>query len=101
MTFKPEAFKPDLGPVSPALRALLAPKGVLRSGTNLSNFLLVTGKTETGDPVGAVTRVPCAHATRCQTQPWWRRSSRITAATPAAEASLSVFQLRGAMKLTP
>ena len=45
-------FKPDLGPVSPALRALLAPKGVLRSGTNLSNFLLVTGRTTTGDPVG-------------------------------------------------
>lgn len=30
----------------------LAPNGVLRAGINLSNFLLVTGKTEAGDPVG-------------------------------------------------
>lgn len=30
----------------------LAPTGVLRAGINLSNFLLVTGKTESGDPVG-------------------------------------------------
>ena len=30
----------------------LAPTGVLRAGINLSNFLLVTGKTATGDPVG-------------------------------------------------
>ena len=30
----------------------LAPTGVLRAGINLSNFLLVTGKAENGDPVG-------------------------------------------------
>jgi len=30
----------------------LAPTGVLRAGINLSNPLLVTGKTDTGDPVG-------------------------------------------------
>ena len=30
----------------------LAPTGVLRAGINLSNFLLVTGKTASGDPVG-------------------------------------------------
>ena len=30
----------------------LAPNGILRAGVNLSNFLLVTGKTATGDPVG-------------------------------------------------
>lgn len=34
------------------LRALLAPTGILRAGINLSNFLLVTGKTDTGSPVG-------------------------------------------------
>jgi polar amino acid transport system substrate-binding protein len=33
-------------------RAELAPTGVLRAGINLSNFLLVTGTTEDGDPVG-------------------------------------------------
>ena len=32
--------------------AELAPTGVLRAGVNLSNFLLVTGRTEAGDPVG-------------------------------------------------
>ena len=30
----------------------LAPTGVLRAGINLSNFLLVTGKTKSGDPEG-------------------------------------------------
>jgi polar amino acid transport system substrate-binding protein len=33
-------------------RAELAPTGVLRAAINLSNFLLVTGKTPEGDPVG-------------------------------------------------
>ncbi len=32
--------------------AELAPKGILRAGINLSNFLLVTGKSPTGDPEG-------------------------------------------------
>ena len=30
----------------------LAPTGVLRAGINLSNFLLVTGKSAAGDPEG-------------------------------------------------
>ena len=34
------------------VRAELAPTGVLRAGINLSNFLLVTGKTDAGDPEG-------------------------------------------------
>lgn len=42
----------DIGPVAPRLRDLLAPGGIMRSGTNLSNFLLVTGRTDAGDPVG-------------------------------------------------
>jgi polar amino acid transport system substrate-binding protein len=33
-------------------RAELAPTGVLRAGINMSNFLLVTGSTPEGDPVG-------------------------------------------------
>ena len=32
--------------------AELAPTGVLRAGINMSNFLLVTGKTASGDPTG-------------------------------------------------
>src|ERR1700751_1935545 len=32
--------------------AELAPTGVLRAGINMSNFLLVTGKTAAGDPQG-------------------------------------------------
>ena len=35
-----------------AIRAELAPTGVLRAGINMSNFLLVTGKTDAGDPQG-------------------------------------------------
>jgi polar amino acid transport system substrate-binding protein len=35
-----------------AVRAELAPTGVLRAGINMSNFLLVTGKDETGGPLG-------------------------------------------------
>jgi polar amino acid transport system substrate-binding protein len=39
-------------PVSAALRAELAPHGVLRAGINLSNFLLVSARDEAGGPVG-------------------------------------------------
>ena len=38
--------------MSQQVKAELAPTGVLRAGINLSNFLLVTGKDEAGDPVG-------------------------------------------------
>ena len=34
------------------LAAELAPTGTLRAAINMSNFLLVTGKTESGDPEG-------------------------------------------------
>lgn len=34
------------------VRTQLAPTGVLRAGINLSNFLLVTGRSENGDPTG-------------------------------------------------
>ena len=39
-------------PVSAALRSELAPRGVLRAGINMGNFLLVTGKSASGDPEG-------------------------------------------------
>lgn len=35
-----------------SVKAELAPTGVLRAGINLSNFLLVTGKGASGEPVG-------------------------------------------------
>jgi polar amino acid transport system substrate-binding protein len=38
--------------VSKDVVSQLAPTGVLRAGINLSNFLLVTGKSPSGDPVG-------------------------------------------------
>ena len=38
--------------MSPDVIAELAPTGVLRAGINMSNFLLVTGKSATGDPQG-------------------------------------------------
>ena len=34
------------------IKELLAPKGHLRVGINMSNFLLVVGKDETGNPIG-------------------------------------------------
>jgi polar amino acid transport system substrate-binding protein len=43
-----------MSPIMPsaAVKAELAPKGVLRAGTNMSNFLLVTSKAANGDPAG-------------------------------------------------
>src|ERR1700733_15584316 len=38
--------------MSPDVVSELAPTGVLRAGINLSNFLLVTGKSPAGDPEG-------------------------------------------------
>ena len=38
--------------MSPEIIADLVPTGVLRAGINLSNFLLVTGKSPAGDPEG-------------------------------------------------
>jgi polar amino acid transport system substrate-binding protein len=38
--------------MSEKAKAELAPKGVLRAAINMGNFLLVTGKTASGDPVG-------------------------------------------------
>jgi polar amino acid transport system substrate-binding protein len=38
--------------MSQAVASELAPKGVLRAGINMSNFLLVTGRTPSGDPAG-------------------------------------------------
>jgi polar amino acid transport system substrate-binding protein len=38
--------------MSPEIVAELAPTGVLRAGINLSNFLLVTGRSPSGDPEG-------------------------------------------------
>lgn len=37
---------------SPTVVSELAPSGTLRAGINMSNFLLVTGKTPSGDPTG-------------------------------------------------
>ena len=38
--------------MSDKARAELAPTGVLRAGINLSNFLLVTGRSEKSEPIG-------------------------------------------------
>ena len=34
------------------IKQIIAPKGHLRVGINMSNFLLVVGKNEDGDPIG-------------------------------------------------
>jgi polar amino acid transport system substrate-binding protein len=38
--------------MSPEILSQLAPTGVLRAGINMSNFLLVTGRSASGDPEG-------------------------------------------------
>ena len=47
-----------------AARAELAPTGVLRAGINMSNFLLVTGKSSSGDPEGVSPSMARELATR-------------------------------------
>jgi polar amino acid transport system substrate-binding protein len=50
--------------MSPEVLAQLAPTGVLRAAINLSNFLLVSGRTETGDPAGVAPDMARAIADR-------------------------------------
>src|SRR5262245_17143423 len=50
--------------MSQQVKAELAPTGVLRAGINLSNFLLVTGKTAAGDPVGVAPDMAAEIASR-------------------------------------
>jgi polar amino acid transport system substrate-binding protein len=48
--------------MSDKARSELAPTGILRAGINLSNFLLVTGRTPSGDPVGVAPDMAAAIA---------------------------------------
>jgi len=50
--------------MSPDIIADLAPTGALRAGINLSNFLLVTGKSPAGDPEGVAPDMAREIATR-------------------------------------
>ena len=50
--------------MSPDVIAELAPAGVLRAGINLGNFLLVTGRSPTGDPEGVAPDMAREIATR-------------------------------------
>ena len=50
--------------MSPEIIAQLAPTGVLRAGINMSNFLLVTGKSASGDPEGVSPGIAKAVADR-------------------------------------
>ncbi len=49
---------------TPTIVAQLAPHGMLRAGINMSNFLLVTGRTAAGDPVGVSPSIAAAIAER-------------------------------------
>ncbi len=51
---------------TPTVIAELAPTGVLRAGINLSNFLLVTGRAENGDPQGIAPDMARGIAARLQ-----------------------------------
>lgn len=45
-------FRPAIAEMDPETKKALAPTGVLRAGINMSNFLLVSQRTETGGPAG-------------------------------------------------
>ena len=49
---------------TPTIVAQLAPHGVLRAGINMSNFLLVTGRSAAGDPQGVSPSMAAAIAER-------------------------------------
>lgn len=49
---------------TPTIVAQLAPHGVLRAAINMSNFLLVTGRTASGDPAGVSPSMAAAIADR-------------------------------------
>src|SRR5918912_2363764 len=49
---------------SPQVIAELAPTGVLRAAINMGNFLLVTGRTPSGDPTGVSPDMAAAIAAR-------------------------------------
>ncbi|MFC7689923.1 hypothetical protein ACFQY5_10220 [Paeniroseomonas aquatica] len=57
--------------MTPEILAQLAPTGVLRAGINLSNFLLVTGRSPEGEPEGVSPAWPAPSPTgsacRCST----------------------------------
>ena len=46
--------------MSPEIKHQLAPHGVLRAGINMSNFLLVTGRSPSGDPEGVSPSIAAA-----------------------------------------
>jgi polar amino acid transport system substrate-binding protein len=50
--------------MTPEIKAQLAPHGVLRAAINMSNFLLVTGRTASGDPTGVSPSMAAAIADR-------------------------------------
>ena len=66
-------------------RAELAPTGVLRAGINLSNFLLVTGRTEKAEPVGVAPDVAKAIAASR-----YVFDSKITSASAATSSATQV-----------
>ena len=45
-------FRSHVAPMPDQVRDQLAPSGILRAGINLSNFLLVSGRTADGEPAG-------------------------------------------------
>ena len=73
------------------IRDQLAPTGVLRTAINLSNFLLVTDKTATGDPVGVSPDIARAVADRLGIDVEY-----ITYATPGELADAAVEDVAAA-----
>ena len=68
----------------------LAPTGVVRAGINLSNFLLVSGRTESGDPVGVAPDMARAIRASVPAAGASRHSGTSASATSAFTTSFSI-----------
>jgi polar amino acid transport system substrate-binding protein len=74
----------------------LAPTGVLRAGINMSNFLLVSGTSPSGDPVGVAPDMARAIAERLGVPVAYRKFPRPGELADAAEADVWDIGLIGA-----
>jgi len=60
-------------PMSQEVVSELAPTGVLRAAINMGNFLLVTGRSPSGDPEGVAPDMAREIASRFREELWDRR----------------------------
>ena len=85
--------------VTASLRAELAPEGVLRAGINLSNFLLVRGRTDSGDPFGVAPDMARALAERALGKLGYAADEAAIIAAHVLDAALCGYEYAGLGKI--